>query len=491
MPLAPGKREIALERLTADDERLLVDASVLKTFVAGESVLEQNSRAGALFLVAKGALRVEKEYFGQRVVVGRLSVGELFGEMSFLEDSPVSASVVAETDTVVRRLETSAARSLLQSVPGLAARFYESLALLLSKRLRDLTSELPAFLVEDVPQVNRFHATRAGDRESLIPPSLRSDVEQFKDMMLSADRQILKAETSENDVQAFVKEACSLLKLSLTRHLQREGSLQSAIGAFVFREAFSFLMLGRINDRSYTKPRGYAGDYFTIELMYQNEAAGDGRTGRFIDRWSLDEPPIQAVRNRRELLASAVRENLSNWTNSEPMPTTSLASGPAREVFDVLTGGGDPHIHFTCLDIDQEALAFVASNAQRLAVQNKLTLAKDNVVRLSRGKSHLRLPPQQLIYSVGLIDYLADECVVDLLNWGFDNLLPGGTMIVGNFDPVNPDKDFMDHVLEWILIHRTSDQMRELFSRSHFGHVPITVIHEAAGVNLFAFGHKQ
>jgi extracellular factor (EF) 3-hydroxypalmitic acid methyl ester biosynthesis protein len=101
------------------------------------------------------------------------------------------------------------------------------------------------------------------------------------------------------------------------------------------------------------------------------------------------------------------------------------------------------------------------------------------------------LPQQQLIYSIGLIDYLADECVVDLLNWGFDNLLPGGTIIVGNFDPKNPDKEFMDHVLEWVLIHRTPDQMREIFSRSKFGNTPIKVVHEAAGVNLFAFGQKQ
>src|ERR1700677_3497284 len=150
-----GKQAIALEHLTGDDERLLIEKAIATSYAAGEQILEQNSRIHALFIVEKGAVRVEKEYLGQRIVVARLASGDLFGEMSFLEDTEASASIVADTDAVIRSLESSAARSLLHSVPGLATRFYESLALLLSKRLRDITSELPAFIVEDVPQVNR------------------------------------------------------------------------------------------------------------------------------------------------------------------------------------------------------------------------------------------------------------------------------------------------------------------------------------------------
>ena len=202
-----GKKAIALEHLTADDERLLIEKAIATSFAAGEQILEQNSRIHALYIVEKGAVRVEKEYFGQKVVVARLASGDLFGEMGFLEDTAASASIVADTDAVIRRLD-SAARSLLHSVPGLAIRFYESLALLLSKRLRDITSELPAFIVEDVPQVKRFHAPRAGRGEPLIPSSLRSDVEEFKDAMLAADRQIAKTNTSDHEVQASVSQAC-------------------------------------------------------------------------------------------------------------------------------------------------------------------------------------------------------------------------------------------------------------------------------------------
>jgi len=35
---------------------------------------------------------------------------------------------------------------------------------------------------------------------------------------------------------------------------------------------------GSDGPRCLTKPRGYAGDYATINMIYFNEASGDGRT---------------------------------------------------------------------------------------------------------------------------------------------------------------------------------------------------------------------
>ena len=37
-------------------------------------------------------------------------------------------------------------------------------------------------------------------------------------------------------------------------------------------------MQSALVDRSFSKPRGYAGDYWTIELFYQDQAQGAGPT---------------------------------------------------------------------------------------------------------------------------------------------------------------------------------------------------------------------
>ena len=86
---------------------------------------------------------------------------------------------------------------------------------------------------------------------------------------------------------------------------------------------------------------------------------------------------------------------------------------------------------------------------------------------------------------------LIEEHIVRLLDWAYDQLLPGGTVILGNFDVDNPHKAFMDHVLEWRLIHRTPGDLRRMFAASKFGTAPVDVRVEEAGVNLFAFCTRQ
>jgi extracellular factor (EF) 3-hydroxypalmitic acid methyl ester biosynthesis protein len=113
-----------------------------------------------------------------------------------------------------------------------------------------------------------------------------------------------------------------------------------------------------------------------------------------------------------------------------------------------------------------------------------------NVVRLALSRDTTQLRNQDLVYSVGLIDYLRDDLVVKLLDWIYDLLRAGGTAMVGNFSVGNPNKTFMDHVLDWKLFHRTAQDLLNLFARSKFGSVPVEVRSESTGINLFALAMR-
>ena len=65
--------------------------------------------------------------------------------------------------------------------------------------------------------------------------------------------------------------------------------------------------------------------------------------------------------------------------------------------------------------------------------------------------------------------------------------MPGGSVILGNFDVGNPDKALMDHIFEWRLIHRTPEDLRRIFALSKFGDTPVDVRAEPEKINLFAF----
>jgi extracellular factor (EF) 3-hydroxypalmitic acid methyl ester biosynthesis protein len=115
---------------------------------------------------------------------------------------------------------------------------------------------------------------------------------------------------------------------------------------------------------------------------------------------------------------------------------------------------------------------------------------QENVVRWAVGRNRHDLEPQDLVYSVGLTDYLDDRLFVALVKRCYEQLKPGGVFIVGNFGNENPNRVLMDRVMSWSLIHRSPEQMKQLLASTPFGD-KVEVIAEEEGVNLFAFAHKS
>ena len=326
----------------------------------------------------------------------------------------------------------------------------------------------------------------------MIATSLKDAVEDFKTAMLETDRAVKDHKLCDVSAQTVVMAACDAMESALRQHIVDEPDRERIIGGYVFRETFPYLTRSRFVDRAFTKPRGYAGDYATIDMLYDDTADGDGRLGPLIDRWTLEVPAAQAVKNRRALMASTIREVAADYRGEEPAPITSLAAGPARELFDVILAPDAPRVLATCIDVDQAALDYATNLAREREVADRFVFAQDNVVRLSRGYGRTVLDrPQALVYSIGLTDYLADQYVVELINWSYDQLAPGGTLVIGNVVPSNPNKAYMDHILEWVLIHRTADELRELFARSRFAATPVRLWAEPAGVDLFAACRKN
>jgi hypothetical protein len=107
------------------------------------------------------------------------------------------------------------------------------------------------------------------------------------------------------------------------------------------------------------------------------------------------------------------------------------------------------------------------------------------------GRRTLDLPPQHLVYSVGLIDYFSDPFVIKLLDYVHELLAPGGRVILGNFHPRNSAKALMDHVIDWPLIHRDESDMNRLFAQSRFGRPCSRILFEEQQINLFAEGIRS
>lgn len=121
--------------LTANDWALVADKATRVRFNKGDILVQRDKRANGVFLLLKGTARVQIPF---QSTIPAIGPGEICGEMSFLEDAPASASVVAETDVEAFHLDRSTLQSVFELFPHLASRFYRSLATNLSRRLREL-----------------------------------------------------------------------------------------------------------------------------------------------------------------------------------------------------------------------------------------------------------------------------------------------------------------------------------------------------------------
>ena len=121
--------------LTANDWALIGDKAARRQFKAGESIVQRERRTHGIFLLLKGTASVQIPSQPATVEIGP---GEICGEISFLDELPATANVVAKESVEAYFLDRPSLQSMFELFPHLGSRFYQSLAAIFSRRLREL-----------------------------------------------------------------------------------------------------------------------------------------------------------------------------------------------------------------------------------------------------------------------------------------------------------------------------------------------------------------
>ena len=80
--------------------------------------------------------------------------------------------------------------------------------------------------------------------------------------------------------------------------------------------------------------------------------------------------------------------------------------------------------------------------------------------------------------------YLNDRVIKALNTYLYDRLRPGGLLVVGNFAPNMPVRNFIEHFLEWFLIYRNANQLAAL-APQQASPADCRVAAEPTGTNIF------
>lgn len=106
----------------------------------GTELIRANEEIDAIYILVEGVLHVAIGAVADPIA--RLNVGELVGELSFLDSRPPNATVVAATDCAVMSLPRLLVEAKLKKDPPFAARFYRAIGVLLANRLRQTVINL-------------------------------------------------------------------------------------------------------------------------------------------------------------------------------------------------------------------------------------------------------------------------------------------------------------------------------------------------------------
>jgi CRP-like cAMP-binding protein len=120
--------------LTTNDWTLIADKAVRMQFKADQQLVQRGKRTQGVYLILKGTVSVQIPSQGTSVGI---SVGGVCGEISFLDELPAAANVVAKEDVEAYYLDRATLHSMFELFPHLGSRFYHSLAVILSRRLRE------------------------------------------------------------------------------------------------------------------------------------------------------------------------------------------------------------------------------------------------------------------------------------------------------------------------------------------------------------------
>ncbi|HET8541314.1 MAG TPA: class I SAM-dependent methyltransferase [Anaeromyxobacter sp.] len=241
-------------------------------------------------------------------------------------------------------------------------------------------------------------------------------------------------------------------------------------GFYLRRQIWPYILSSAFLKRTNLRPRGYAGDAETMCLLYENGYAGATVFEKLLHKHQMEADAAKAVRNRRAIIASGLREVAARFPATPPhgFAFMSLASGPAWELRDVYLQPEDfQRFRCTLLDQDPHALALaqelIAKVERERGGRIAATFLSESVRTMIRTRDMAqRFGRFQYIYSMGLFDYLTPPVAKAVLARVFELLVPGGTIVVGNYHARSTTRVYMDYWVDWPLYYRTEDTLREL-----------------------------
>jgi len=227
--------------------------------------------------------------------------------------------------------------------------------------------------------------------------------------------------------------------------------------------------------RCYLKPHGYAGDFRTLECIYdlERDACSDPTKPavvNLLDSLYRTVHCVRAVWHRRRWYAQLVAKLLDKRPVGQPVRILDLACGGSRYMRDVIANGADAGpVELTFLDRDPAALSFIRGwlPAHLRAGTQLICGPVSDARKLVFDAQSKSFGGFDLVIATALFDYLDLARARHALSEMTQLTRPGGLIAVSNFAPEDASRIVKDWLVNWPLIYRRVSALRDLVPAGH------------------------
>ena len=116
------------EPLNDEETGKLAASALVRVFAPNEAIVRKGQVGGSMFVVNRGAVRIQLLENGFPKTLVSLGEGEIFGEMGLFTGAPRTADVVATQETEVFEIKNTAVKPLLKENPHLVEALSKTIA---------------------------------------------------------------------------------------------------------------------------------------------------------------------------------------------------------------------------------------------------------------------------------------------------------------------------------------------------------------------------
>lgn len=216
--------------------------------------------------------------------------------------------------------------------------------------------------------------------------------------------------------------------------------------------------------RAYDKPLGYPGDYLAMDAIYADERRGRTLFEKFLHM--TVRFTARGLMSRMRMMGDILKEAQTGASMTGPFRAMNLGCGPATEVVHRLaTADIGPQQRFTLIDQDEGALGLAIARSRTAIARSA---RGDDIVGynisfmdlLRENAAYAEAKPQDVIYSVGVFDYLNDRLCNRLVKRLVPKLKIGGKVVIANVSTSDVGMMWQTGaLLDWELIYRDRRDM--------------------------------